>query len=188
MKQQLARVLIVEIVADIDEERDEVLLLIHWSGGHHTQLRQARVSRGGKLNSDHAKSIIETLRKILDDASIAVVLNRAQVRTADGETWTRDRVKRFRHHRGIAGFDTKLKETSGWLTQAEAATWLQISPMSVHRLVGSGILPAEQPDRGLPMVISTLDLNKEELQRAVSALRAGHSRPLPDDPRQTRLF
>ena len=41
LKQQLARMLIVEIVADIDENRDEVLLLIHWSGGHHTELRQA---------------------------------------------------------------------------------------------------------------------------------------------------
>ena len=40
LKQQLARMLIVEIVADVDEERDEVLLLIHWSGGHHTELRQ----------------------------------------------------------------------------------------------------------------------------------------------------
>jgi DNA invertase Pin-like site-specific DNA recombinase len=188
LKQQLARVLIVEIVADIDEERDEVLLLIHWSGGHHTQLRQARKSRCGQLNSDHVKSIIETLRKVLDDASIAMVLNRAQIRAADGQTWTRNRVQRFRRQWGVAAFDSKLKETSGWLTQAEAATRLEISPMSVHRLVGSGILPAEQPDRGLPMVISTLDLNKEELQRAVSALRAGHARPLPDDPRQAKLF
>jgi DNA invertase Pin-like site-specific DNA recombinase len=188
LKQQLARVLIVEIVADIDEERHEVTLLIHWAGGHHTPLRQARVSRCAKLNSDHLKSITETLRKVLDDASIAAVLNRAQIRAADGQTWTRNRVQGFRRHWGIAGFDAKLKETSGWLTQAEAATWLQISPMSVHRLVGNGILPAEQPDRGLPMIISTSDLNNDELRRAVLALRAGQPRPLPDDPRQTRLF
>ena len=44
LKQQLVRVLIVEIVADIDEKCDEVLLLIQWSGGHHTQLRQARAA------------------------------------------------------------------------------------------------------------------------------------------------
>ena len=125
---------------------------------------------------------------MLDDASIAAVLNREQIRASDGQTWTRKRVQRYRQHAGIAGFDATLKETSGWLTQAEAATWLKISPMSVHRLVSSGILPAEQPDRGLPMVISTSDLHKEELQRAVSALRAGHTRPLPDDPRQIKLF
>jgi hypothetical protein len=188
LKQQLARVLIVEIVADIDEKRDEVLLLIHWSGGHHTQLRQARVSRRGKMNSDHLKSIIETLRKVLDDGSIATVLNREQIRAADRRTWTGERVRRYRRSAGIAEFDATLKETSGWLTQAEAATWLKISPMSVHRLVGSGILPAEQPGQGLPMVISTSDLYGEELQRAVAALRAGHTRPLTDDPRQMKLF
>ncbi len=80
LKQQLARVLIVEIVADIDEKRDEVLLLIQWSGGHHTQLRQARARRRGKMGSDHLQSIIETLRKVLDDGSIAAVLNREQIR------------------------------------------------------------------------------------------------------------
>jgi DNA invertase Pin-like site-specific DNA recombinase len=188
LKQQLARVLIVEIVADIDEKRDEVSLLIHWSGGHHTQLRQARASRRGRMNSDHLKSIIETSRKVLDDASIAAALNREKIRAADGRTWTRQRVQRYRQHAGIAGFDAALKEASGWLTQSETATRLNISPMSVHRLVGSGILPSEQPNRGLPMVISTSDLNKEDLQRAVLALKAGHTRPLPDDPRQIKLF
>jgi DNA invertase Pin-like site-specific DNA recombinase len=188
LKQQLARVLIVEIVADIDEERDEVLLLIHWSGGHHTQLRQPRASRRGEPTSAQLKPIIETLRKVLDDASIAAALNREHIRAADGQTWTAKRVRGYRNGARIAGFDAALKETTGWLTQAEAATWLKISPMSVHRLVYSGILPAERPDRGLPMVISSSDLHHEQVQRAVAALRAGHSRPLPDDPRQTKLF
>ena len=180
--------LIVEIVADIDEERDEVLLLIHWSGGHHTELRQARASLRGRPTSAQLKPIIETLRKVLDDASIAAALNREQIRPGDGQTWTRKRVRGYRHRAGIAGFDAALKETTGWLTQAEAATRLKISPMSVHRLVYSRILPAERPDRGLPMVISTSDLHQEQVQRAVAALRAGHTRPLPDDPRQTKLF
>ena len=162
--------------------------LIHWSGGHHTQLRQARASRRGKATSAQLKPIIETLRKVLDDASIAAALNREQIRAADGQTWTRKRVQGYRQRAGITGFDAGLKETSGWLTQAEAATRLKISPMSVHRLVYSGILPAERPDRGLPMVISTSDLQYEQVQRAVSALRAGHTRPLPDDPRQTKFF
>ena len=188
LKQQLARVLIVEIVADVDDERGGVSLLIHWSGGHHTQLRQACAGRRGRLTSAELKPLIETLRKVLDDASIAAALNREQIRTVDRQTWTRKRVQSYRHRAEIAGFDATLKETSGWLTQAEAATRLKISPMSVHRLVYSGILPAERPHRGLPMVISTSDLHLEQVQRALSALRAGHTRPLPDDPRQTKLF
>jgi len=188
LKQQLARVLIVEIVADIHEELDEVLLLIHWFGGQHTQLRQARSNRRGQLPTGQLKSLIETLRKVLDDASLAAALNRGHIRATRGQTWTRQRVQRYRQHAGIAGFDAALKETSGWLTQSETATRLNISPMSVHRLVGSGILHAEQPHRGLPMVISTSELQQEEVQRAVLALKSGHTRPLPDDPRQTKLF
>ena len=177
-----------EIVADIDEERDEVLLLIHWSGGHHTKLRQARATRRGRLTCAQLKPVIEALRKVLDDASIAAALNREPIRAPDGQTWTRLRVQSYRHRAGIAGFDATLKETSGWLTQSETATRLGISPMSVHRLVYSRILPAERPHRGLPMVISASDLHHEQVQRAVSALRAGLTRPLPDDPRQTKLF
>jgi DNA invertase Pin-like site-specific DNA recombinase len=188
LKQQLARVLIVEIVVDVHEELDEVLLLIHWSGGQHTQLRQARSNRRGKLPSGQLRSLIETLRKVLDDASLAAALNRERIRATRGQTWTRQRVQHFREHAGIAGFDAALKEASGWLTQSETATRLNISPMSVHRLVGSGILPAEQPHRGLPMVISASDLRHQEVQRAVLALKSGHPRPLPDDPRQTKFF
>ena len=60
--------------------------------------------------------------------------------------------------------------------------------MSVHRLVSSGILPAEQPQRGLPMVITASDLSLPEVERAVMSLKAGHIRPLPDDPHQLTLF
>jgi hypothetical protein len=38
------------------------------------------------------------------------------------------------------------------------------------------------------MVISEGDLALPEVQRAVISLKAGHTRPLPDDPRQLKLF
>ena len=188
LKQQLVRVLIKEIVADVDEERDEAILLIQWSGGHHTELRGRRTLRCGKLPSGELKSIVEALRKVQADGAISSVLNREGIRTFSGETWTRDRVRRYRQRVGISVYNATLKTTSGWLTQSETATRLEISPMSVHRLVSSGILPAEQPQRGLPMVISAPDLELVEVQRAVMSLKAGHTRPLPDDPRQLKLF
>jgi hypothetical protein len=134
------------------------------------------------------KSLVETLRKVQADSAIASVLNREGIRTASGETWTAQQVRCYRQRAGISAYNATLKTSSGWLTQAEAATRLEISPMSVHRLVGSGILPAEQPQRGLPMVISTADLDLPEVQRAVLSLKAGHTRPLPEDPRQLKLF
>ena len=188
LKKQLVRALIQEIVVDIDEERNEVLLLVHWSGGHHTTLREARRRPRGKLPADELKSVIDTLRKAVPDDSLAAALNRERICTGVGGTWTRQRVKRFRDREGIAAFNQELKVSSGWMIQAEAATRLEISPMSVHRLVKHGILSAEQPHSGLPMIISASEFDREEVQSAVLRLKSGHSRPLPDDPRQLALF
>jgi DNA invertase Pin-like site-specific DNA recombinase len=188
LKQQLVRVLITEIVTDVDEERDEAILWIQWSGGHHTQLRGRRTLRRSKLSAGELKSVVQTLRKVQSDSAIASALNRQGIRTASGETWTRQRVQRYRRSAGISAYNGTRKTTSGWLTQSETATRLEISPMSVHRLVNSGILPAEYPGRGLPMVISAVDMDLPEVQRAVISLKAGHRRPLPEDPRQRKLF
>src|SRR5215471_20435792 len=39
LKQRIVRILIREIVVDIDEEKREIVLLIHWAGGRHSELR-----------------------------------------------------------------------------------------------------------------------------------------------------
>jgi DNA invertase Pin-like site-specific DNA recombinase len=188
LKQQLVRVLIKEVVADIDEERDEAVLWIQWSGGHHTQLRARRGLRRRRLSAGDRKAIVETLRKVQTDGAIALALNRAGIRTTKGETWTGKRVQCYRQRVGVRAYTKALKNASGWLTQAETATRLEISPMSVHRLVNSGILPADHPQPGLPMVILEGDLDLAEVQRAVRSLKAGHARPLPEDPRQLKMF
>lgn len=188
LKQELVRVLIQEISVDVDEERDEVTLLLHWCGGHHTKLRGRRTLRRGKLPAGELKSVVETLRKVQTDSDIAALLNREGIRTSRGETWTRQRVEGYRQRVGIGAYSAALKSESGWLTQAETATRLGISPMSVHRLVGSGVLPAEQTQRGMPLVIQVADLELPEVKRAVISLKAGHTRPLPDDPRQLKFF
>lgn len=188
LKQELARVLIQEIVVDVADDRNEVILFIQWSGGHHSELRGRRTLRRGKLPASELRSIVETLRKVQADGAIALALNRAGIRAPSGETWTRERVQRYRRSAGIVAYNATVKISSGWLTQAEAATRLEISPMSVHRLASSGILPAEHPQQGLPMVISEDHLALPEVQRAVISLKAGHTRPLPDDPCQLKLF
>lgn len=188
LKQQLVRVLIQEIAVDVDATRDEVILWIQWFGGHHTQLRGRRTLRRGKLPAGELKSIVETLRKVQADGAIASLLNREGIRTSGGETWTRERVAHYRQRVGISAYSAALKRASGWLTQSETATRLGISPMSVHRLVSSGILPAEQPQRGLPMVILDAHLDLSEVKRAVLSLKAGHTCPLPDDPRQLKFL
>ena len=45
-KQRLTRVLIEEVVIDLDHEGDEVVVTIHWVGGRHSETRVPRVRTG----------------------------------------------------------------------------------------------------------------------------------------------
>ena len=187
-KKQIVRALIEEIMVDLDEERDELQLWIHWSGGHHTELREPRYRRKVRRKNEDVKQIVEVLRKVLKDASIAAVLNREKIRTSSIVTWTARRVSEFRRRHGIVEFNRKTQQQQGWLTGAQAANSLGISAMSVTRLVQTGVLPAEQPLSGLPAVISRNDLSLPHVQHAVHELKTSHNRPLTQDPNQLSLF
>ena len=187
LKKQIVRTLIEEIVVDVDESRDELIYWVHWSGGHHTEHRLPRRRRGGRVASD-LRAIVETLRKILPDASIAMALNRARLITPSGQNWTQRRLSAFRRQHSITPYSATARKREGWLTQAETATRLDISPMSVSRLVLSGVLAAEQPGPGLPTVIQEADLSLPPVQSALLTLKSHHSRPLPTDPNQLSLF
>ena len=39
LKQRITRILIEEIIADVDEAASEIVLMIHWTGGRHSELR-----------------------------------------------------------------------------------------------------------------------------------------------------
>jgi hypothetical protein len=40
LKQRIVRILVHEIVVDVNEKDHEVVLLIHWAGGRHSELRE----------------------------------------------------------------------------------------------------------------------------------------------------
>jgi DNA invertase Pin-like site-specific DNA recombinase len=187
-KKQIVRTVIEEIVVDLNEERDELELWIHWAGGHHTELREPRYRRKVRRKNEDVEPIVDALRKVLDDTSIAAVLNRERIRTASIATWSAQRVRDFRRRHGIDAFSQKKQHQQGWLTGAQAANSLGISAMSVTRLVQAGILPAEQPLPGLPAVISRDDLNLDDVKQAVQELKTSHNRPLTHDPKQLSLF
>lgn len=42
LKQRIARILIEEIIADVDDAAAEIVLLIHWTGGRHSELRMKK--------------------------------------------------------------------------------------------------------------------------------------------------
>src|SRR5262245_37931824 len=140
LKKQIVRTLIVEIVVDLEKPKNEVVLIIHWAGGHHTELRASTHWRKRKGFSPDLKSIVNTLRKVLGDEAIASTLNRHRLRTPEGNTWTVEKVTYFREHHRIAEFNPDTQKARGWMTQAQAATYVEVSPMSMTRLVQLGII------------------------------------------------
>jgi Helix-turn-helix domain len=63
-KQRLIHILIQEIVCDLDEAANEVVLLIHWTGGRHSDLRVLRVRTGCCDLRPPAPNAVEAIRKL----------------------------------------------------------------------------------------------------------------------------
>lgn len=187
LKQQIVRVALENVLADVDESTDEAVLWLHWSGGHHTELRAPRFRRRGRPHDIDLSSAMETLRKVSNDDEISRALNRAGLRTERGESWTAGRVSRYRQRHGIAKYDAKSRARSGWLSQSEAATKLEISPMSVNRLIQRGVIKSEGVP-GLPQVITTDELSRPEVKAAVQQIKSHGNSPLPENPKQQILF
>ena len=188
LKKQIVRTVIEEIIVDIDDSRDEVVLTVHWAGGHHTPLRVPRRRARSPARVRDLAAVVDTLRKVLDDSAIATALNRGNIKTLAGETWTGRRVAAFRKQSSIPAYSATTQEANGWITQAQAATSLNISPMSVARLVRAGIIPAEQPHPCLPCVMTRDALQLDRVKNTVRELKNSRNRPLSHDPNQLSLY
>lgn len=131
-KQRIVRILIHEVVIDLDDRADEVVLTIHWVGGRHTEVRMARV-KTGRYPSDRRPSAVIVMRKLggkWPDRQLAVTMNRMRCQTADGGSWTTVRVKELRERLKIPPFDPQTvgEET---ITVDETARRLKICVGSV---------------------------------------------------------
>ena len=144
-KQRLVRLLIEEVVIDLDEQRNEAVLVVHWIGGRHTEVRMAR-RKTGRYPADRRPAANEVLHKLgghWPDRELAVTLNRMRCRTDDGETWTTVRVAALREKLGIPPYDPDA-EVPKTVSVDAAAKRLGICVGSVHKLIRSGALPATQ--------------------------------------------
>jgi hypothetical protein len=77
LKKRIVRAVIKEVVADVEAEAGEVILILHWMGGVHTELRLPRRRRGQRNSTSH--DIIAAVRQLVliaNDELIAGILNR----------------------------------------------------------------------------------------------------------------
>ena len=174
-KQRLIHILIQEIVCDLDDAANEVVLLIHWTGGRHSELRVPRV-KTGCWSDGPAPSAVEAIRKLAtrwSDRDIAVSLNRMRCKTGDGETWTTVRVRETRERLGLP---EGSHVDDGMISLAKAAEQLNICIGSAKRLVDWGVLPATQLMPGATWLVPTAALDTPEVRQGAQGVIARRSR------------
>lgn len=170
-KQRLIHILVQEIICDLDDATNEAVLLIHWTGGRHTEVRVARV-KTGRYPAELAPSAVEALRKLgghWPDRELAVSLNRMLCKTGDGESWTTVRVREMRERLGIPEYDA-AKVDVPMISLTKAAETLGICVGSAKSLAKKGILPATQILPGSQWMVPVEALTSEAVRIGVQGV------------------
>src|ERR1700726_4597524 len=166
-------ILVQEIVCELDDATNEAVLLIHWRGGRHTEVRVARV-KTGRYPSDMAPTAVDALRKLAGhwpDRELAVSLNRMRCKTGNGETWTTVRVREMRERLGLPEYD-RTQAGVEMVSLAKAAERLGICVGSAKSLALRGVLPATQAMPGAQWLVPVEALTSEAVRISVQRVIA----------------
>lgn len=188
-KQRLVRLLIEEVVIDLDAATREAAVAIHWIGGRHTEIRVAR-RRTGRYPENRSPSAVEVIRKLggqWPDRDLAVTMNRMRCKTEDGETWTTVRVTQLRARLGVPAFDADTDRPKCISVDATAQR-LGICVGSVHKLIRSGALPATQLMPSAPWQVPVAALDSEAVQIGLQEIAARRPRAALDSIEKSTLL
>ena len=179
LKKRIVRTLIHEVVVDVDPQAGEVILIVHWKGGVHSELRLPRRRRG--QNTTHTSApIIEAVRilaRTCPDNVIAGVLNRNALLTGRGNRWTRERVTALRSHHKIPCYDADRCGQEGWMNLTHAARFLKLNPKTLRLAAERGDLTAEHPLQDGPWIFNREVLRSEAASSIVERVRASQRYP-----------
>jgi len=189
LKKRIVRTVIQEVVADIDDEASEIVLLLHWIGGVHTELRLPK-RRRGQRNSTSADIIaaIRQLVLIASDDLIAGILNRNGLLTGHGNRWTRERVTAHRSHHKIPVFRPAPDGNEPWLNLNKAARLLGVAPKTLRLAAEAGEIEGIHPLPDGPWIFSRSELGKPRAQLIVHRARQNPKYPTGSHPDQQNLF
>ena len=191
VKKRLLRTVIHEVVVDVDADAGEVILLIHWQGGVHTELRIPR-RRRGQNSAQTPKDLIEAVRvlaRICSDDVLASTLNRNGLLTGRGNRWTRERVTALRTYHEIACYDGDRRASEGWMNLTEAAHRLGVSARTLRLAVERGEIEAQHPLADGPWVFHRHGLETEGAATFVARVRRRTQQvAIPDAHQQPLSF
>lgn len=189
LKKRIVRTLIHEVVVDVDAEAGELILVLHWKGGVHTELRLPRRRRGqnSKQTSKEIVDAVRTLVRICSDEVIAGALNRNGLLTGRGNRWTKEAVTSLRSHHKIPCYDSDQREAEGWMNLTEAANSLRVSATTLRLAVERGEIEAEHPLADGPWVFNRNKLQKDAAINFVERVRGGKPDPATPNSLQRKL-
>ena len=189
LKKRIVRTLIHEVVADIDDNASEIVLIVHWAGGAHSEMRLPK-RRRGQRNSTSA-DIIEAVRRLVliaSDDLIAGLLNRNGLLTGRGNRWTRERVTALRSHYRIPVHSPAENGLEPWLNLSAAARLLRISSKTLRLAAEAGEIDATHPLPDGPWIFSRDTLAASAAQAIVQRARHNPRYPTGSHPDQKSLF
>jgi hypothetical protein len=191
LKKKIARILINEIVVDLDKSAQSLQMIIHWHGGCHTAITLPKPQSGAvahKTALEDLELITKLARRYRDD-EIARVLAKLGRRTGKGKRWSQTRVAYVRKKYAIDPPDETTRD-DGILNLAQATQYSSVSDTTLLKLIQENILAAEQIAPYAPLEIRRADLDSEPVLGILKRLKATGKLILDGDPltNQQSLF
>jgi excisionase family DNA binding protein len=179
LKKRLLRAALQEVVIADNHDRTHHVLVLHWKGGVHTELRVKRVKSGEhrRVADPDVITLVGELSKVGTDQSTAATLNRLGYRTGTGKTWRAHSVASLRYYHQLPNYE----KGAAWLTVEQAATTLDVSHTVIRRLIAERTLPATQVVPRAPWIIARESISLPGVQAAVEAVHQGRQlrKPTP---------
>jgi len=159
-RKKLIQTVLEEVIIKPRENQTIAHLCLRWRGGTITELKVQMPPR-------HAPTIrtgedtIELMRRLAchyKDSTIAGILNRQGRKTAQGFSFTQNRVGNIRRHWNIPKYIPKENQPEGELvTIQKTADILKVAPSTLHRWLNEGIIAGEHITHGAPWQIRITD-------------------------------
>jgi hypothetical protein len=138
-------------------------------------VKKRETGQHGKCTSLEAIEVVRHMAGRFPDELIAATLNRLGLRTGVGNAWNKLRVCSLRSHQQLPAFNPDQPQLT--LTLEETARRLQVSAVSIRRLIAEKTLPASQVVECAPWEISAEALESEPVRSAISNIKSRTTRP-----------
>ena len=177
------------MIADIDADAAEIVLLVHWIGGAHSEIRLPRRRRAQRTStSADVIAAVRQLALIANDDLIAGILNRNGLTTGHGNRSTRERVTSLRSHYQVPVFKPAHDGIEPWLNLSKAAKLLQVAPKTLRLAAEAGEIEAVHPLQDGPWIFSRVVLSASAANAITHRAHQSPRHPTGSHPDQQSLF